>query len=396
MTLSAADRSLPRSSLRQGLSFSHLPGLDGLRMVSVFLVVFYHFGFQAVPGGHGVLAFFVLSGFLITWLLLKEEEKFGAISLRLFYLRRALRIFPAFYCFWILWTSALLIFHKPIHWGQAFSALAYVDNYYQAIFGDPNTGYSHTWSLGIEEQFYLLWPISLIALRRRPRATVLAFAIVTIWIYRVVLEFVVGVHQGYFYEAFDTRADHLLTGCLLAVLLRGGHLSRLWEWLSTPAMSILTLAALATSAWTAATIGPVYRNVVGFAIDPLLIAILIVQTIALRKSSLWSWLNWRWVRYLGLTSYSIYLYQQIVIDPVKGAFAAYPLGVKLAAALAAVILVASASYHFIELPALRLKDRIATRIHSVAPEEVSAPPVAHLEVQSDVISRQTARRVVTS
>src|SRR5580765_4622377 len=124
------------SSLKKGLSQSHLPGLDGLRMVAVFSVVLYHFGFQAVPGGHGVMAFFVLSGFLITWLLLKEQERFGSISLRQFYLRRALRIFPAFYFYWLLVTGALLILHIPIVWSQALTSLAYVNNYYQAIYGE--------------------------------------------------------------------------------------------------------------------------------------------------------------------------------------------------------------------------------------------------------------------
>src|SRR5438105_3314001 len=160
----------PPSTLGRSLSARHLPALDGLRMVSAFLVVLYHSGFEHVPGGHGVLAFFVISGFLITWLLLQEEARRGAVSLRLFYVRRTLRIFPAFYAFWLLWTGALLLSGRPIHWPQALSALGYVSNYYQAISGDPNTGYSHTWSLAIEEQFYLLWPMSFIALRRRPRA----------------------------------------------------------------------------------------------------------------------------------------------------------------------------------------------------------------------------------
>jgi len=327
-------------------------------MVAAFLVVLYHFGFEVVPGGLGVLAFFVLSGFLITWLLLKEEEKYGRISLPLFYLRRALRIFPAFYCFWMLWTAALLMFRKRIIWSQAISALLYVNNYYQAILGDPNTGYSHTWSLGIEEQFYVLWPISLIGLRPRRRGAVLAGAIGSIWIYRGVLQFVAGVHEGYIYEAFDTRADHLLMGCLLALLLRRGHLPRVWQWLCTPSMSVLAVSLLVASGWTSHMLGAPYRNAAGFAVDPLLVAILIVQVIALRKSLLWSWLNWCWVRYLGVTSYSIYLYQQVVIDPVKRTAAPFPVVVQLVATLAAVVLAACVSYHLIERPFLKLKDRI--------------------------------------
>ena len=83
------------STLQANLSRSNIPGLDGLRALAVFLVISYHFGFERVPGSHGVLIFFVLSGFLITWLLLKESERSGSVSLAGFYRRRIIRIFPA-------------------------------------------------------------------------------------------------------------------------------------------------------------------------------------------------------------------------------------------------------------------------------------------------------------
>jgi len=188
---------------------------------------------------------------------------------------------------------------------------------------------------------------------------VLAAMIGTIWVYRGVLQFVIGVDQGYIYEAFDTRADQLAMGCLLTVLLRSGHLPRLWGWLCTPGASVVALALLVASVGLSQVFGAVYRNVVGFAIDPLLVAILIAQVIALRESWLWRWLNWRWVRYLGTLSYSIYLYQQAVIHPVQQAFMSYPLPVMLGATLASVILIASVSYHLVEQPFLRVKTTIA-------------------------------------
>src|SRR5436853_3977757 len=95
------DKSRPLPApLAAGLEKSYLSSLDGIRAIAVSLVVFYHLGIPGVPGGMGVLIFFVLSGFLITWLLLNEEERFGHISLKLFYARRTLRIFPAFYVYW--------------------------------------------------------------------------------------------------------------------------------------------------------------------------------------------------------------------------------------------------------------------------------------------------------
>src|SRR5262245_22242535 len=146
------------SDLQAKLSRSHIPALDGFRAIAVLLVIFYHFGFEKVPGGSGVTMFFVLSGFLITWLLLKEHEKNGKISLKGFYRRRILRIFPAFYAYWLGLVFLLLITGKSILWPHAIASFVYLTNYYNAILGDPNTGFSHTWSLAIEEQFYLLWP----------------------------------------------------------------------------------------------------------------------------------------------------------------------------------------------------------------------------------------------
>lgn len=355
-----APQSFP-PALRDGLARGHLPALDGLRAIAAFLVVFYHYGYRWCPAGLGVLAFFVLSGFLITWLLLKEEEREGRISLKLFYLRRSLRIFPAFYIFWFGLNGLLLLTHKRLEVTQAICSFFYIDNYYQAIFGDPNTGLSHTWSLGIEEQFYLLWPMTFLLLKRnRTRLIFLATAIVVVWVYREVLVLAFHWNQGYIYEAFDTRADHLLIGCLLAVALRQGAWTLFWKRLCSSAVLVwLTVALLALSA-TLANVTPIrYRDTIGFVVDPVLVAILIVQSIATRNTGFGAMLNWRWMRYLGAISYSTYLYQQIVIHPMHKLTASVP-WLALPVTIAAVIAFASASYWIIEKPFLRLKDRFSS------------------------------------
>ncbi len=346
------------SVLASALGTKHLPALDGLRAIAALLVVFYHYGFQWCPGGLGVLAFFVLSGFLITWLLLEEEERFGRISLRLFYIRRGLRIFPAFYAFWFLWVGALLFFGKRLVVPQAIASFFYVNNYYQGLFGDPNTGLSHTWSLGIEEQFYVLWPLTFMLLRRdRLRVRFLVAAVLAVWLYREFLVFGLHCNQGYIYEAFDTRADHLMIGCLLALVLRNRMLARFWDWAcSRPWLAWATIGLLALSA----TIGSIttgrYRDAIGFVLDPVLVAVLIVQCLAAGAKGLGSFLNWGWMRYLGTISYSIYLYQQIVVGAVKKVA---PSWLSLPAVLLAVVATASASYWIVERPFLRLKKRFA-------------------------------------
>jgi peptidoglycan/LPS O-acetylase OafA/YrhL len=348
------------TALASGLSQPKIPALDGLRAIAVFLVILYHFGFPWAPGGLGVLIFFVISGFLITWLLLKEHEKRGSVSLSRFYARRALRIFPAFYCYAFLLLSVLLIFGKTINWPQAIAALLYVSNYYQAFNGDPGTGFSHTWSLAIEEQFYLVWPPMFVILVRKGKLlfAVPATMIVAAWIYRAILEFQFHVWQGYFYEAFDSRFDHLLVGCLLGIVLfktrhyaAWGILNKL-KWLP-----FLTVALLFGSVLLEERYGSDYRDSLSFIFNPLLTAMLIPQLIAFRGEWFAAWLQLRPVRYLGSISYSLYLYQQVVLHPVRQALSRFPLVVQLAGAIVALVLVSSASYKFVEAPFLRWKDR---------------------------------------
>jgi peptidoglycan/LPS O-acetylase OafA/YrhL len=151
----------------------HVPGLDGVRGLALAFVLLSHsiiydeyttsFGIGFSFGSAGVTIFFVLSGFLITGVLLREEAKTGKISLRLFYFRRALRLFPALWIYLIAVVALWLTDEHPHHnWDGIFASLLYVRNF-------MGEGYEtdHLWSLSIEEQFYLIWPIVLFWLPRR-------------------------------------------------------------------------------------------------------------------------------------------------------------------------------------------------------------------------------------
>lgn len=346
------------ANLTHQLERSHLPSLDGLRAFAAFLVVFWHGGVTWSSGSQGVLAFFVLSGFLITWLLLKEDERYGRISIKSFYIRRSLRIFPAFYVFASILIASDLLKHRAVSLPETFSALFYVINYYQAIRGTSSMHFTNAWSLAVEEQFYLLWPLVFLLLRdNRRRVRFLVPAILIIWAYRGIGICVLKWTDAYVYQAFDTRADHLLIGCLLAVSLREGYFASFWAWIcARPALSWVTIALLMAS--NAATLGfPLLysRDLIGFMAEPLLVAILLTQTIAAPGVGFGYVLNLPWLRYLGTISYSLYLYHPLAgilkrQSQAPQAWIAY---------LAGAIILASGSYWLVETPFLKLKDRFA-------------------------------------
>ncbi len=344
--------------LQQGLAKREIPTLNGLRAIAVLFVILYHVGFPAL-GGFGVLTFFTLSGFLITWLLLKEYQKTSDISLKNFYARRALRIFPAYYAYSALLIGLLLVMHKPINVWQTVASLSYVNNYYQAILGDPNTGFSHTWSLAIEEQFYLIWaPSIIVLLRYRKVFPALVTSILAIWTYRLILVSM-NVHEGYIYEAFDTRADHLLTGCLLAWLLFEGKWRGFFRFVCKPWTVLFIVFTLAVLNAAEFRYGPTFRDTFAFTCEPVLVAMLIPGLIQANRSVVYRILESAPVSGIGRISYAMYLYQQLVIGPIEKVAAGQPFIVRTLATIAVTIAAALCSYYFVEKPFLRLKARFA-------------------------------------
>jgi peptidoglycan/LPS O-acetylase OafA/YrhL len=340
------------------LKRSHLPALDGLRAVAVSIVIAYHFFGAPIPGDLGVSAFFVLSGFLITWLLLKEHDKAGTISLAGFYSRRVLRIFPAYYFF--ITVSFLIDRLRGDSWDRAlgWSGFLYVVNYYNATHDHPPTSIAHAWSLGIEEQFYVLWPLVLLMLARRGRAralVVLAAVIVAVAAWRSFLYLALNAGTAYVYNAFDTRFDNLAVGCFLALGAAQPWFARLAR--GVVRSFLLPLVTLVLLILSRCAMGSSYHYSIGFTVDALLVMVFLVQILQLHGHPLWSWLQHPVARYLGVISYPLYLWHVWGLGVGKWLYMVPP-AVQFVASVAVCITVATGSYFVIEKPFLALKRRL--------------------------------------
>lgn len=349
-------------------ALGYRPYLDGLRGVAILAVLGMHThhvtGWSLLAGGSlGVDIFFVLSGFLITSLLLEEHARDGAVRLKSFYVRRALRLLPAF----VLLLAALAL------GGAAMLSAAEAARTLRAIpiaffylsdlaiaFGAADLGaLKHTWSLAVEEQFYLVWPPLLcLALRagfsRRAIFAATAGLAAAVFLLRAILwDGPASISRLYF--SIDTRADALLIGCLAAMLVAWRLIPR------TPALEIALLRwGRASAAILAALIVVVphsepglYRG--GFTLVALATAILILGMMLRLRGVGAAVLERRWLVATGRISYGLYLWHYPVFKA-AGNLAAPP-PIQLAVALAATFAVSGLSFLLVERRFLRLKRR---------------------------------------
>jgi peptidoglycan/LPS O-acetylase OafA/YrhL len=337
-----------------------LPGLDGLRAFSVAMVVLWHVSlteklhspllenlWRVDVGNLGVRVFFVLSGFLITTLLLEEHRATGEISLRRFYLRRALRIMPAYYAFLAVIAITASVGVVRLSHGGLLRAGAYVSNY-------SNVGWAlgHTWSLSVEEQFYLLWPGALVLLGVRRAFVGAAVVLVASPAFRVLATHSPPLWPMYWRFAFECVADALATGCLLAYLR-----PRLWRsglyrgFLSSPLAVLPPIALLVVS--TLNVRHTRFAAVIGVSLVNVCVALVVDWTLRFPSGAVGRLLNWRPIAFVGTLSYSLYLWQQPFLS--KGSTWPVPLSV------AAIACAALLSHFAVERPALRLRARLERR-----------------------------------
>lgn len=305
---------------------SYLPGLDGLRAFAVLVVLLYHASdiWAVLPGGFlGVEIFFVISGYLITALLLGEWRQHGRIDLASFWLRRARRLLPALFVL-IVATLAYAVLLLPgevaMLRGDALASFAYITNWhfilsqksYFATVGRPSL-LQHLWSLAVEEQFYLLWPPLLaFGLRRWTGTTVLRGiligAVASALLMAILYQFTGDPSRVYY--GTDTRAAGLLIGAALAcVWIPSGDRQSRVSWFVPPILDLVGLGALAALVWYCLRINAyqpgLYRG--GFAAVSLTTAVLIAVAVHPRAHLGWL-LDRRIMRWVGVRSYSIYLW----------------------------------------------------------------------------------------
>lgn len=352
----------------------HVPELDGLRGIAIILVIIHHqlTTFSLSGGFLGVDLFFVLSGFLITGILLSEFEKSQSVSLRNFYMRRVLRLGPGLILYLL---GCLLVTHhlRLINLSKEVKliaiALAYSTNWIMALglnsFSDPT---AITWSLSIEEQFYLVWPLlffGCLALKVRRRFIVAGLGIVifSIMVHRCLL-LNAGVGLSRLYYGTDTRADALLIGCLLALLPITSLGVKTKRWLHIA--SILSVAGLSYLIATTTFTDPfLYRG--GYTVIALMAGIVILVAANSPPAILSRPLRIRPLRWFGKISYGLYLWHWMVV--VSSTF--YYLGYwEPWAKLTLAVGIASASFYFVERPFNRLKTRFTLR--SSGPQVISS------------------------
>jgi peptidoglycan/LPS O-acetylase OafA/YrhL len=305
-----------------------------------------------------VTAFFVLSGFLITWLLLREQERTERIDIWRFYVRRGLRIFPAFYAYWLISVALLWGFGKTILWPQFIASAAYLTNYYHAVVGHQTSLVAHTWSLSVEEQFYLLWPVTAVCLLKSPQrmSQRLLWLIAGVVLWRCIGRFVLHLPEVRAYETLDMRADDLLIGCWLAVALKRELVTPCLRAITASAWLPLIPIVLLVASDRLQARGVDWRDSVGAFVDPWLVAILLVQLIALSQHRAWSWLSWRPVVLVGQLSYSIYLYHNLVLFQAMKFLPKHGV-IRVIGSGLIVVTVGMASYMLVERPFLKLKSR---------------------------------------
>ncbi|HEX8753901.1 MAG TPA: acyltransferase family protein [Solirubrobacterales bacterium] len=352
----------------------YMPGLDGLRAIAVLSVIAFHLGFGWAPGGLlGVAIFFTLSGYLITDILLSQLSARGRIKLGAFWLGRARRLLPALFVMLAIVIAWVTVFGpaQPDQFRKAvLSAVFYVNNWEQ-IFANvsyfarfaPEGPLNHLWSLSVEEQFYILWPFLLLLGVKlvherplpsglRPRLALAAIVLAVVSSIEMAVLYHPTLDPSRIYYGTDTRAGGLLFGAALAMVWPSRRLS---HRISAEARNVLDglgllgLLIIAIMIWQVGEFDSfLYQG--GFIVLSLA-TVMVLMPLAHPACRLGRWLGVRPLRWVGVRSYAIYLWQTPIIVLTLSAKSAQ--GESLATKVvqvAAILAIAALSWKFIEEP----------------------------------------------
>jgi peptidoglycan/LPS O-acetylase OafA/YrhL len=352
-----------------------MPGLDGLRAIAVLAVIVFHLGFDWAPGGLlGVAIFFTLSGYLITDLLLAQLSARGKIKLGAFWLARARRLLPALFVMLAIVVAWVTIFGpaQPDQFRKAVvSSVFYVNNWEQ-IFGDvsyfvrfaPEGPLNHLWSLSVEEQFYILWPFLLLlgvkAVHERPlpsgvrpRLALLTIGLALISTIEMAILYHPSLDPSRIYYGTDTRAGGLLFGAALAMVWPSRRLSnRIAPQARNllDGLGILGLLVIGLMIWQVGEFDSfLYRG--GFVVLSLA-TVMVLMPLAHPACRLGTILGVRPLRWVGVRSYAIYLWQTpvIVLTAVHAADPQNEGLLRKVLQVAAIFAISALSWKFVEEP----------------------------------------------
>ena len=359
--------------------FAYEPSLDGIRAIAVLSVMAGHLGL-VYAGGLGVDIFFVLSGYLITAILVSEFSSNGQISLKKFYARRALRILPAVILLLVV-LNAVVAATQPgeqaitLRW-NSLGALFYIANWLRA-FGRDLGIVGHLWSLSIEEQFYFFWPITLAILLSRKLSVnlilpLIGFAVVLVNVDRIFLYH--GIESfNRIYNGLDTRADALLVGCGLGLV---GY-----RFVSRRVLGALGLLGAAFVGYVLFRAYPVPADLevpfgltIGGTLFALGVAFGLAAILANPESIFARLLRLPPLVWAGRLSYGLYLWHFPAFTFVAGWFSALPPWRLVALQVSGTFVCATLSYYLLERPCLKLKKKFSV---IKTPVPTSPSPVAY-------------------
>lgn len=312
--------------------------------------VFRLYDFLGDVGNLGVRIFFVISGFIITHLLIREYAVTGTISLKKFYIRRSLRIFPAFYFLILVMFLLREINVIEINNNVFVRSVTYTINY----MGVSERGWylGHLWSLAVEEQFYLIWPVSFLYLGNRKAVILLVFLICLVPLVRYGSWLYLPDSRLLIKWAFHTVSDSLAVGCLLALVRKQLQSIKFYQFLLKMPWTWIILVVIVFS-FNAFNVGrPRFSNLVGISIINLSIGFLLDYFISSPPTKIYNFLNSRVMVQIGILSYSLYLWQQFfTITKPTFTFQIFPYNSIF------LVLASLFSYYIIERNFLKIKHR---------------------------------------